>query len=444
MPEVTPFDFFTPDQLARFVKATEDDFVDAKGPCSWEGDTRAAIAKDIAAFANSRGGGAIVIGKRELSDSSFEYVGIESAQRATFDTTKVAQWVNNHFNPAIRLVCHPIEVDSKSYIVLTVAEFSDTPHICTKSFQNARGDFILRDGTIYVRTTNAQSAPLSTPEQVSQLISRAFIKRKDQLRELLDSVLTGNTARNVPTDEEKFSEQAQVVEADILEGVKTGKNQGAWRFVIHPESFDQRWKTPKDLTDIILQAKLGSRRFPQELPSPLPREWGISGNYNIWGLTHQGMFSYWRSFWENAEPREPQSVFTDDDTNKKLEPGQWLNYTWLIYTVGDFFAFAKRFSEFFEAGSQMRYQVTASKLKGRHLVFSFGGAELRSFGYSPCVVQTFSHTKTLPAGRITSAWKELCADCILDLVHRFPGGTEHIHRETVEKSVEKYATEFGL
>jgi hypothetical protein len=445
MTRVSASEFYTAEQIALFVKATgEDDFVDAKAPCSWHGDDRASLAKDIAAFANSGGGGAIVIGKRELENNSFEYAGIDEEQQKSFDTTKVAQWVNNHFKPDVRLVCHNIKLDSKRYTVITVAEFGDTPHICTKTYQNERSEVILRDGTIYVRTANAQSAPLSTPEQVSNLISRAFVKRKDQLRELLDSVLTGHTTRSVPTDEEHFAKQLHVVESDLLNGIKGDKNQGAWRLVIHPETFVQRWQSPRELSDVILQTKLGSRRFPQEFPRPLPRDWGISGNYHIWGLTTEGMFYYWEPYRENAVPWGPQNSFEEESKTKKLDPSQWINYIWAVYMVGDFFAFAKRFSELFEAGSQIRYQIVASDLTGRHIVFPFGGAELRDLDYQPCAVRSFSHAKTIPAGRITGAWKELFSDCLLDFVHRFPGGEEMVHRSTVESWVEKYSSEFGL
>jgi hypothetical protein len=90
----------------------------------------------------------------------------------------------------------------------------------------------------------------------------------------------------------------------------------------------------------------------------------------------------------------------------------------------------------------MRYQVVATDLKGRHLVFPHGGPELRSFEYEAFVAREFSHVRTIPAGRISLAWKDLCADCIVDFIHLFPGGTQLIHRNTLEKWIENNAMEF--
>ena len=49
----------TSDEVVRYVAAAgENSFVDAKGPCCWDDDlTKAALAKDFAAFSNSEGGG---------------------------------------------------------------------------------------------------------------------------------------------------------------------------------------------------------------------------------------------------------------------------------------------------------------------------------------------------------------------------------------------------
>jgi hypothetical protein len=430
----------THDEILRYVKtAGENDYVDAKAPCSWDDEaTKASLAKDIAAFSNSEGGGAIVIGRAETTTGHFDFSGLTSEQCKSFDTTKVAQWVNNHFSPSIRLTCCPAEFDSKSFVVIAVAEFSDRPTICTKDRQS-NGKALITKGTLYVRNENAESAPLMTPDQVSRLIGRAVVKQQESLRQVFDSVLAGRTAKSVPTDEEQFSAQANLVEKDLLDG---GQDHGAWKFTIHPDTFVERWESPKKLKEVIWESRIASRRFPQEYPEPIPRSWGVSGNYNVWALTHHGMFYFWKNYYEDREPWKSQDVFAEK--NQDLPVGQWLNFIWSVYMVGDFFAFAKRYSDSFGASSQMRYMVLASKLKRRHLVLQPGGAELRDLRFAPCAVETFSHRKTVPAGQIASAWKDLFTDCLVGLYHSFPGGSEMIHRESIERWVERYAAEAGL
>jgi hypothetical protein len=127
-------------------------------------------------------------------------------------------------------------------------------------------------------------------------------KGREQLRELFDSVLTGYTTRNAPSDEHKFSQQAAIVERDILGVNKGNENLVPGKFIIHPETFVARWESSEKLSEIIWESKLGSRRFPQEYPNPRPHKWGISGSYNDWALTREGLFYYWRAYFENALP----------------------------------------------------------------------------------------------------------------------------------------------
>jgi hypothetical protein len=56
---------YTPTELVRFIEAAaESSNIDAKGPMEWDnGEASAGLTKDILAFANSRDGGVIVIGK---------------------------------------------------------------------------------------------------------------------------------------------------------------------------------------------------------------------------------------------------------------------------------------------------------------------------------------------------------------------------------------------
>lgn len=145
----------TTEELARWVRTSgESDFVDAKGPMLWDGaDTSASLAKDIASFANSRDGGVIVIGKSEAGDGSFSYDGLSPEQAASFDTTKVGQWVNARFAPPVRLSCHQAELDGRKFVVIIIQEFDDVPSLCVKSFQETGNpkNHLLREGTIIVR-----------------------------------------------------------------------------------------------------------------------------------------------------------------------------------------------------------------------------------------------------------------------------------------------------
>src|SRR5688572_761700 len=79
----------TVEDFARWIDLSgENDFIDAKQHFAWDGsDASASLAKDIAAFANSRDGGVLVIGKAEMPDGSYALQGVTPEQAASFDTT---------------------------------------------------------------------------------------------------------------------------------------------------------------------------------------------------------------------------------------------------------------------------------------------------------------------------------------------------------------------
>ena len=193
----------TADELARWVGTSgENDFVDAKGPMTWDGaDASASLAKDIASFANSRDGGVIVVGKSEASDGSFSYDGLSPEQTASFDTTKVGQWVNSRFAPPIQLACYQAEVIDKKFIVIIVQEFDDVPSLCVKSFQETTNpkNHLLRDGTIYIRNQNAESKPIKTVDELRAVIGLATRKKGDELISHFNAMLKGAVTRQSRT-----------------------------------------------------------------------------------------------------------------------------------------------------------------------------------------------------------------------------------------------------
>jgi hypothetical protein len=432
----------TYEEVNRYINAAgENNFVDAKGPCSWEDDkTKAALAKDIAAFSNSEGGGAIVIGKSETDEGKFEFTGLTADQCKSFDTTKVAQWVNNHFSPPIRLTCCPTNYDEKSFIVIVVTEFANQPAICTRDCdRRPDGKFNLAKGTIYVRTENAESSPLQAPDQVSRLVGRAVVKQQRQLREMFDSVLAGHNTVRIPTDQEQFNALRETVQHDLLEGRERAVDEGGWKLILHPDTFEARWDL-RELSGIIQRCMVRNHRFPQEFPEPKPREWGISGGFNgSWAITHNGLLYFRRAYWENHQPWEINSPH--EEQNRRVDAGKWLEMSSSVHMIADLFAFASRFAEEFESTTQMRYEVEASNIKGRHLLKLYRAFNLISYGCDPCEARNFRCADTLPAERIRDGWKELATDCAYKFVTIFPGGLQYAKRESLGAWIEKYSNE---
>lgn len=171
----------------------------------WE-ELRLNIAKAALAFANTRGGGYIVIGMRALGNDGYEATGVQDEHLATYSLDTVQTGVNRYADPAVSLDCATHEHDSKKFFVIAVDEFDAVPVICTRDAERE-----LRRAAIYTRSRRmAASAPIERQDDMRALLDlaadRALERRVGHLRSI---GLLPREASTVPTDEERFARQRE-------------------------------------------------------------------------------------------------------------------------------------------------------------------------------------------------------------------------------------------
>lgn len=257
-------------ELIRLIEAAgESANIDAKGPLKWDGgETSASLAKDIMALANCRDGGVIVIGKREPQPGCFVMDGLSDEQAISFDTTKVAAWVNNHCSPPVHLACYRQEHQSRIFVVIAVSEFQDVPAICTKQFemssQGKQQKLLLRKGDVYVRTANAESAHLPSVEEFRQLIGLATAKQGDRMLAMFQAMLKGHPLIAERPDDLFRGEQEEVHSALVRE-LNGRQSSGSWTFLVHPiRHIVNRWEETDRLRRVLGSSVVRVRReFPQ-------------------------------------------------------------------------------------------------------------------------------------------------------------------------------------
>lgn len=430
------------EELARWIRTSgESDFVDAKGPMTWDGaDTSASLAKDIASFANSRDGGVIVIGKSENNDGSFSYDGLSPHQTASFDTTKVGQWVNSRFAPPIRLVCHLVELGGKKFVVIIVQEFDDVPSLCIKSFQetNNAKNHLLREGTIYVRNQNAESKPIKTVDELRAVIGLATRKKGDELIAHFNAMLKGRSLANLGPAPDPFEQEIQQVRSDL----KLTEEKGGWWMSFRPAQYaGNRWSTPEELEHLI--AKHSVRiydEFPAHQRGTFRMGWGIANDLygETWALTKSGLFCYSKEFRENQETAKRTGYRGGNEAEQPIPPGEWVEYTWAIQTVVEFFVFQSRFVEAFGPGQDIHFSLKVGPLAGRKLVALSWDITIGYGAPEPCRAPFFSFDKTIDAETLRTSWEQICAEVLKQFVELFPN--HRISQETLLKWVEKYKT----
>ena len=283
---------YSTDELRKIVDdAGEDDYIDAKGPIEWDGaEVSASLAKDIAAFANSRDGGFIVIGKEEPRSGVFNLVGLSDAAAETFNTTNVATWINNRFSPSIRLVCYPVELNNTHFVVIRVNEFIDIPAICTKRFNDPADPrrAILEEGRIYIRSANAASKPMQTEGEFRELIGLATKKQADVLLQHFNAMLKGNAlVATEPGDEDQTEGELKLMRDDLVAQRSVELDNG-WTFCFYPVDYKrERWSDSQDLRSAFSHEEFG---HPRPFRSTVTEPFGPTGASPMTATMKRGVF----------------------------------------------------------------------------------------------------------------------------------------------------------
>src|SRR5580698_9420835 len=146
---------------------TETKNLDCKASFSWrdaDNDTKCELVKDILAFMNTQNGGVIVIG---VQDDTLEPVGMTESDFASFDTTKVNDFLHRYTDPKASCEVQKLTSGGLRFVVINALEFSDSPIICKKAANSSKesSKTILNLGGVYVRTEKATSVLVPTSEE---------------------------------------------------------------------------------------------------------------------------------------------------------------------------------------------------------------------------------------------------------------------------------------
>lgn len=227
----------TKDLIAILLRGHESKDLDYKSATAWEEKDKKAcceLVKDILAMANTLGG-FIAIGVSELpTGPSFD--GVSPEQADSFDTSRLNRFLQNYAAPPINALLRKVTHGGKTFILIEVPPFSNTPHICQKDFPG-----VLSAPTLYVRTDNNESAPVRSDADFQGVIERAVRNRGDALLASFRSILTSGAIPREPSSLEHFSDQRRAAESRF-EQLNPPKHEepapGYFEVSFIPEQFD--------------------------------------------------------------------------------------------------------------------------------------------------------------------------------------------------------------
>jgi hypothetical protein len=344
--------------------------VDYKEGFAWtkgNRDRKYELVRDLLAMANTKDGGRVIFGVR---DGDFEFIGVADDVYGSIDPNNVVQVLHAYSSPKVACSVIKREIDGRKVVVLDVAEFADTPVICTDTIKAAGQSTILRKGAIYIRTSAAQTTDISSADEMRELLGRAMTRKGDELLRTIERLLTGKPIAPTPASRDLYD--TEMAQAQQFFGDALGpdfRNHGYLEVVAFPtEHVATRLGSIATLRDLVQKAEVSLRgwNFPhtdRENSTAFAKGFQSHTRWErfieAYRLYRSGLFAWKRAFWEDVMG------------HRTGEGKRVLSFISAIYSFTEFTLFLRRLFEDTAPEATIHVQVTLHGCKDRHLA-SFG------------------------------------------------------------------------
>src|SRR5216684_1178685 len=404
--------------------------VEFKAACKWEGEERVRLSKAIVAMANTRDGGTLIIGiDDDRTGGKPKLAGLSPEQLASFDPTKVAEYVSGRFEPDIRLSVEKPIVEAHALVAIVVREFADQPHICVKEARYQE-KVHFKPGELLIRTAAAQST-VAGPQELRDLLARAVTKKGDLLLEQVRHIVKGIPPLTLEKHDWRTIYAKELSDwAKIVANMQAKAKYGGWVFSVAPAARPTTDLKHAELKDAVATAAVSLRAwtFPHHegekisiLADRISCESQFDRFIDRWEFFRSALFGDFRSFLEDTIYLQPKEI-----------PGTELNILEVIYTIAEFLLFAKRLCEAvrYEGGVVLWIQLLGCK--GRKLVLT---DFMRFFhGTFVCEVESINIERVTHSTDLAAGWEHIATDLVQDAFALFDWNPK---RETILEDIAK-------
>jgi hypothetical protein len=258
-------------------------------------------------------------------------------------------------------------IDGKKFIVISVPEFRDIPIICKADANASDGRTILKRGGLYLRTEKASSELVSTSEDMRELMSRALLKRGDQLLQTIQILFKGIPPTQTADIRSAYIQDIEkalefftsVLPVDFLKA-------GRWDLEAYPHTYNEdRLSGISELRRLLSEAEVALRgwNFPHTDSQNVTNFasgrqsvtiWPEFGHTEAYRVHRNGLFIWHAEYWENA-PMYGRG-------------GRILSFANVIFQVTEYFLFFQRLYERIAPDDNVHIKIRMTDTKNRRLV----------------------------------------------------------------------------
>lgn len=270
------------------------------------------------------------------------------------------------------------------------------------------------------------------------MIGLATRKKGDELIAHFHAMLKGQSLTNLGPVPDPFEQEVEQVRSDL----NIDQEKGGWWLTFRPvRHTGVRWSKAEELEQLIAKHSVRIyNEFPAYQRGTFGMGWGIANDRygETWALTKSGLFGFWKEFRENEITAERTGYRGGAEAQRPVPPKEWVEISWSIGTVVDFFMFQSSFVEEFGPGQEMLFSFKIGPLAGRKLLSLKWEWQIGYGEPEPCRAPFFLFHKTIDAETLRSNWEQTCTEVLKELIELFPN--HRISQETLLKLVEKYKT----
>lgn len=389
--------------------------LDYKEALVWSRDNRddcLGIVKDILAMANTQDGGKIVFGVR---DNDLEFIGLNNESFESFDSTPVNQLLHNYADPAFTCSVIKEEVNEKKVVVIDVPEFTEIPIVCKRSANSSSNIEILKKGTVYIRTSNCSSEPISTADEMRSILATGLLRKSDELLGLIQKLITGKPLQESAEAKQLYEEEIADAK-NFFESILTS-DVGYWELVAYPTTYNPKLiQNPVEAGNIVEQSAVRLRGW--DLPhvdrhgnlsnfNKGKQSYSVSEDIQIqeaWRMYKSGLF-----VWKDH--------FKEDLRDYKEDGKKVLFFVSAIYSLTEIMLFLKRVYTDKLESENIHIKITLNGCKGRMLGEGRPGL-LLSRGYI-CNEDRVVIEKDIKAVNLSASFEEIARIFIKEIFMLF-------------------------
>lgn len=342
--------------------------LDYKGPMTF-GPVKASkgeLVKCLMAFANTRDGGYVIVGIEQVG-GTFLVRGVTDAMAATFDPTEIGNFARRHCSELPDYTVQSVDLSGQKLVLLTIREFLREPIVCTNDLHDSQGKFVLRAGTVYIRTTDAKCEAIQTATDMQAVLDLALQKRGDRLLSQIAQLMGTELPEPRSDEDPPIVYDAAIQATQSIFARESQLDEPYWEVTICPTDYSRRRVDLNALEEVRRKAEVAIRgwdfphvdrqndtRFEEGLQSTTHS----SRHSEAHRFYRSGLF-VWRSrLWEDAQA----------DTRGTVSFGS------AIYSITEFMLFASRAMSLLPDTEDVYVRVELAGLSGRSL---WAEAEIR-------------------------------------------------------------------